>query len=57
MGDRLAQARPVLGKIRLVWGMTFELKFMAIDYSKEALNLHELHRFTVENPAWTQDSK
>ena len=30
MGDKLAQARPVLGKIRLTLGITFKFKVLGI---------------------------
>lgn len=51
MGDRLAQAIPVLGKIRLTLGMTFKLKCWVFDYSKKATDLKDVYWFTVDIPA------
>ena len=43
MAGRLAQARPVLGKMRLTLDMIFKLKCWAIDYSKEATDLKDVY--------------
>ena len=54
---RFTKVLPVLGKERLMWGMTFEIKFMAIDNSKEATDWKEIYWFTAIFPAWKNYSK